>query len=236
LLWQRSFQKPDEALRDFKRASELNPSYPAPYMQMAEIYEAGGFDDEALENYDQAISADSMNHNAYSRRARLRWKVNDFEGAITDFFQCARMVDRDTARYDATWHSAISRDDVTRDPTHAVELARQLVKREPASTAYQTALGMALYRDQKWDAAIRTLDAAMKMEISPDTEGFRRHAAVFLAMAYCRIDNRDKALQWYRNAVERVSENVDDDLSRLFAEARKLLGITSESGSGGNSA
>jgi serine/threonine protein kinase/Flp pilus assembly protein TadD len=104
----------------------------------------------------------------------------------------------------------------------AVELAKRAVAIEPKGNHVNT-LGIAFYRAGDWNSAIETLKKAE--ELTP--EKHFGHNAIFIAMSYWRLGNKDEARRWYDRAVEWMDKNQpkDEDFRRFRAEAAELLGI-----------
>ncbi len=78
------------ALSSFKKAIEINSGYYEPHQKLAEIYDAQGELDKALEHFSKAISvydADSKRELAliYNSRGTVYGKMKNFDKAITDF-------------------------------------------------------------------------------------------------------------------------------------------------------
>ena len=81
-------------------------------------------------------------------------------------------------------------------------------------------LGLALYRIGKWKEAIETLEQANDL-IDDGDQRFQ----FFIALAHWQHGEKDNALNWYNRAVAWMEKHpdVDDELNRIHAEARRLL-------------
>lgn len=121
------------------------------------------------------------------------------------------------------WLLVIAPEAKYRDPERAMELAQEVVQHAPKAGHYWTTLGTAQYRANHWDEAIAALEKSEANE-----PGLRsRHNAVFFAMSYWQKGDKDKARQWYDQAIERMakSKQKDKGMEQLRAEATHLLGL-----------
>jgi len=86
-------------------------------------------------------------------------------------------------------------------------------------------LGLALYRNGKWKEAIETLEQADALI----DDGDQRYQ-FFIALAHWQHGDQDKALNWYNRAVNWMEKqpDVDEELKRIHAEARLMLGTDSK--------
>jgi serine/threonine protein kinase len=120
---------------------------------------------------------------------------------------------------DVAWFLATWPDPQFRDPTRAVELARQALKKAPTTGGYWNTLGVALYRTGAWDESIKALTRSMEL-----TRGDSPHDWLFLAMAHWQKGDRAQARAWYDKAVAWLDQNrPDGELTRFRAEAEALL-------------
>jgi uncharacterized protein HemY len=95
---------------------------------------------------------------------------------------------------------------------------------------YWNTLGVAHYRAGHWNEAIKALTKSMQLS-GGKLESFD---TFFLAMAHWRLDETEKAREWYDRAVQWMEKNKDqlegnkqwlEELRRFRAEAEELLGI-----------
>jgi uncharacterized protein HemY len=93
---------------------------------------------------------------------------------------------------------------------------------EPKQGAYWNTLGVAQYRMGEWDAAVTALEKSMELGSGHDSFNL-----FFLAMAHWHLGQKEKALDWYRQAVEwmNVHSPKDEELLRFRVEAEELLGV-----------
>jgi tetratricopeptide (TPR) repeat protein len=126
---------------------------------------------------------------------------------------------------DYAWMLAATADPRYRDPHRAIELANELIQNSPKVRDVWTTLGVAHYRAGAWNDAIAALE---KSEAA--TPGlFTAANGFFLAMAYCRLGEKEKGRQWYAKAlksVETASQPSRRELALFELEAAHLLGIS----------
>jgi tetratricopeptide (TPR) repeat protein len=84
--------KTDSALKYFAKAIKIRPHNPRPYQDRGLMYyEINQFED-AMNDFDKALSIDSTYISTYYYKARIKSIVNkDFDGAISDF---TKMIDK----------------------------------------------------------------------------------------------------------------------------------------------
>jgi uncharacterized protein HemY len=89
------------------------------------------------------------------------------------------------------------------------------------STAnYWRTLGAARYRAGNWKEAIAALERSMELRNGGDSSDW-----FFLAMAHWRLGEKEKARQWYDQAVQWMEKNQpkNEELGRFRKEAEGLL-------------
>jgi serine/threonine protein kinase len=120
------------------------------------------------------------------------------------------------------WILANCPDRTLRDPDHALDLAKQVVKQAPDKGDYWNTLGTAQYRAGDWKGAVGTLTRSMKLREGGDGADW-----FFLAMANWRLGQKEEARSWYDRAVQWVAKQhpEDEELRCFRAEAAELLGI-----------
>uniref|UniRef100_A0A7C2NZ04 Serine/threonine protein kinase n=1 Tax=Schlesneria paludicola TaxID=360056 RepID=A0A7C2NZ04_9PLAN len=108
-----------------------------------------------------------------------------------------------------------------RDPSRAVELARQANRDEPNRGHYLNTLGVAQYRTGDWSSAVQSLEASQQLLRS---EG-RALNLFFLAMAHWQLGEQDLADLQMREAAAWMDDHAPDDaqLQRFRNEAAELV-------------
>jgi serine/threonine protein kinase/tetratricopeptide (TPR) repeat protein len=126
------------------------------------------------------------------------------------------------SRNNLAWLLATHAQAALRNPTFAVELAKEAVALAPKEGNYRNTLGAAHYRAGNFKEAVAALEKSMELRKGGDSFDW-----FFLAMAHWQLGDRDKARSWYGKAVQWMEKNQpqNDELRRFRAEAEKLLGI-----------
>ena len=116
------------------------------------------------------------------------------------------------------WFLATSPEPRLRDGALAVQLAKKAVAARPKSGNYRNTLGAAHFCNGDDKAAVAELEASMRLRAGGDSFDW-----FFLAMAHCRLGDRDKAQTWFDRAVQWLDRRKPpDDELRRFARRRKL--------------
>jgi tRNA A-37 threonylcarbamoyl transferase component Bud32 len=121
------------------------------------------------------------------------------------------------------WLLASCPDPEMRKPAEAVKLAKQATMQpRPAGIRPWQVLGVALYRDGDWKAAIGALEKSQQLNQSGDSIDL-----FFLAMAHGQLGETEKACRYFGQAVQWMEKNKPsaEELRRFRAEAAKLLAI-----------
>ncbi len=139
----------------------------------------------------------------------------------------ARTLEVQRCMVDYAWMLAAAADPRYRNPRRAIELANELIQNSPKVRDVWTTLGVAHYRAGAWNDAIAAL--AKSEAAAPGL--FTAANGFFLAMAYCRLGEKDKGRQWYSKAlqsVESASQPTRRELELFRLEASHLLGISDQ--------
>jgi serine/threonine protein kinase/Flp pilus assembly protein TadD len=226
----------DEAIDAYHKAIELNPEYAGCHNWLGKALAKKGAWDEAIAAYRQAIRLDPK---AAEPHANLAWAYRNLlapEKAIAEY---QRAVSLDPEFWPA-WRElslvlANCADPQLRDPASALSAANKAVARAPREPLCWFVLGVARYRNGDVDGAITALQKSL--ENSSAGANQNPHIWVFLAMAHAKQGNKEQAQEWYDRTVrwmdgmgQRMSQNrlLQDDFSRLRAEAAELLGKPSQ--------
>jgi WD40 repeat protein len=161
--------------------------------------------DRAAADLAQATALGTANAGAWFDHARAYLALNDLPGYRR---ACARALDRFAGTGDSqlardlAWVSALA-PGTAPDPAVPVRLAEKQVRVQPESAGALTALGAALYRAGRQEAALRRLEAATRR--SP--HGGEPEAWLLLALARWCLERREEARQALaraQQAVERI--------------------------------
>ena len=108
-----------------------------------------------------------------------------------------------------------------REPALGVKLARGAVELEPGVATYWNTLGVAQYRAGDWNAAIAALQKSMELRKGGDSFDW-----FFLAMAYEKLGDTEKARQWYERATVWMEKNraTDEQLARFNSGSGRAAG------------
>jgi eukaryotic-like serine/threonine-protein kinase len=126
---------------------------------------------------------------------------------------------------DVAWLLATFPDEQVRDPDRAAKLAEQAVKRDHTDHPkmvglFWNTLGVARYRKGDLKGAVAALEKAA--QFNQDNE--QPVDGLFLAMAYWRLGEREKARNWYETAVRLLKKRPPTEEERRFrAEAAALV-------------
>jgi tetratricopeptide (TPR) repeat protein len=96
--------------------------------------------------------------------------------------------------------------DAVRDHGRVVGLTKQALTNDPKDYDLLKTLGAALYRAGRFEAAIETLDEAVKAQ----SEGGTAHDWLFLAMAHRRLGHNAEARNWLEKAVNWINQAAPD--------------------------
>src|SRR5262249_15747682 len=105
-----------------------------------------------------------------------------------------------------------------RDPPEAIRIAHGIIDRAPGSWVAWATLGAAQYRDHSPRDAVIALEHAAELN-----RGDLMHYGFFLAMAYHRLEEADRARECFDRADRRLQGIRDEEILRLRAEAARFL-------------
>ena len=126
---------------------------------------------------------------------------------------------------DYAWMLASTADSRYRDPHRAIKLANELIQNSPKVRDVWMTLGVAHYRAGAWKDAI----AALEKSEAAAPGLFTAANGFFLAMAYCRLGEKEKGREWYSKALQSevtASQPTRRELELFRFEASHLLGIS----------
>jgi tetratricopeptide (TPR) repeat protein len=128
----------------------------------------------------------------------------------------------DTVQIEYAWFLATRPDADHRDPGRAIKLVKPLVEPPFGNAPASLVLGVAHYRAGDWKAAVTTLSKSVQQH-----EGLQNGAGFFLAMAYWRLGEKNRAREQCEGAIYWTDQcrPKDPELLRFHAEAVRLLGL-----------
>jgi tetratricopeptide (TPR) repeat protein len=157
----------------------------------------------------------------YLRQTNLLWELGS-QTKATDLYHKALGVDPEDAEINMqlAWFLATNPEPLLRDASLARRLAGKAVDARPESADFHNALGVALYRNGNFKAAIAELEKAMNLGAGGNSFDW-----FFLAMAYGRLGDRVQARTLLGKAVKGMAKlrPGDDDLHRIRVEAEGML-------------
>jgi serine/threonine protein kinase len=158
---------------------------------------------------------------SYLKLVSLLWEL-DRQTEAAEPYRKALAVDPEDPEVNnaLAWFLATCGKPRLRDASLAVRLATKAVADRPKSAGYMKTLGVAHYRYGDDKAAIAELEKAMTLRDGGDSFDW-----FFLAMAYGRLGESDKARMWFKRAVQWMDNHKphDDELRRFRAEAEATM-------------
>ncbi len=169
-------KKWDEAQQQFQQAIELNPKWPIPHRNLAELYRARKDDTKAIETLVKGLEATGNNNLLATVLAGLYEQTGRYDEAIQLF---EKLLAKDPKSPLLANNLAMFLVDHKEDPA-SLDKASRLI--EPLKTSKEPAfldtVGWVLYKRGELDAAIKHLEQAVK--VAPDADVMHYH----LGMAY----------------------------------------------------
>ncbi|MBI1918116.1 MAG: tetratricopeptide repeat protein, partial [Planctomycetes bacterium] len=221
----RDQEKVDEAIASYKKAIELDPKNVSAYYNLGLALSAQKNHDEAIASFRKVIELAPKHVSAHAQLGHALWYKGQLKEAIPCWQKALAINPKYTwAHTTLAWHLATAADLKLRDPQAAVAHARKAVDLEPKTPNHWSNLGVALLRAGDYKAAVETLEKADGM-----WKGDHQHC-FFLAMAYWKIGDKDKARRAYEQGVQWMDKNQpnNEELRRFRAEAEKWLQIKKE--------
>ncbi|KAK5989123.1 Protein bimA [Cladobotryum mycophilum] len=128
---------PEQALRCFKRATQLDPKFAYGFTLQGHEYVTNEEYDKALTAYRQAISADKRHYNAYYGIGRVQQRLGAYDKALTHF-QAAHLINPNNAVLVCCIGTALEKQKQIIPALRAYSKAVELAPRA-ASTRYKKA-------------------------------------------------------------------------------------------------
>src|SRR5262249_17353958 len=176
--------KVPEAIHALNQAIKIDPNF-------ARAHYCLGVALRSQKKLDQGIAA-------YRRAATLEKKIAGASPDLTQYqFSLADLLN------DRAWQLATDGDPKSRDPDRAMELAREGGAVFPGlGWRSVKILGVAHYRTGDWKATIAALEESMELRKGGDSSDW-----FFLAMAYWKVGDKDKAREFFDRAVQWMDKN-----------------------------
>lgn len=197
MLWTPANHFPHEkAIREYRRALELNPNLDEARNQLALIYSHIGLFDAALEQSRRALLADPNNNLAQLRAGQTL----NFEGKYEEALRTLRRVPDDAnptlVGYQIAWALFnLGRAD------EAASLVERLLRQSPEDSGGLFTSMQAIIAAASGDQATATKRIKAAVE-SGEGFGHFHHTAYNIACAYALLNRRDEALKWLKVTAE----------------------------------
>jgi tetratricopeptide (TPR) repeat protein len=191
-----------EAVEDFNRAIELDPSFALAYVGLADSYqlqiEYSGLPLEetlakAQDATDKALALDDRLAEAYTSLGGIEHGRMDFEAAEAAFQRALELNPNYAQAYH--WYAILLRDGVGRRD-EALELIKKAAELDPRSPIFLQNLGMAFDSVGRFDESLAWLHKTI--EIDPDFFGGYEWTGHHYWSAKGQVD---EAARWFRKAV-----------------------------------
>jgi serine/threonine protein kinase/WD40 repeat protein/Tfp pilus assembly protein PilF len=214
----------DDVVRGFSQAIARKPQDAEGYHGRAHAQERLGQWEKAVDDHSEAIKRAPQRLDILVCRGKTYLRMNQKHKAREDF---RRAVEGNADRANRLARElATSTNVLYREPSLAVELAAQATRLAPGQATYWNTLGIAHYRAGDWQAAVKALEEAEKLEPGVCL-GFN---ALFLAMSYHRLQNTssawhhyEQAIRWCQENESKLSAQMQQDLKAFRTEAEALL-------------
>ncbi len=220
LLWTISNRFPHEkAIREYRRALELNPNLDEARNQLALVYNHIGAFDEALRELDRALAVNPHNSLAVFRVAETILFQGKYEQALSGLHKIPEDTNRALVGHQIVWALF----NLGRKEEAVVELERFLKDFPDDNRGLFTSLQAMLAA-----SAGQEQIAEEKIRIAVENgKGFGHfhHTAYFIACAYALMNKPEQAVTWLESAAENgfpcypLFEN-DDNLNKIRQDPR----------------
>ena len=165
----------DDAIREWKRAVELNPEEAKAYFNLALALERKGQLDEAIAQYQKAVSIDPENAAAYSNLAVALSRTGRLDEAIDWLTKCVANNPESARAHGNLGALLLERGRIN----EAIEHCQRSLDIDPEYADAHNSLGMILAAAEKLDEAISHLEKAVA--INPNAFEYRFNLGRFLA-------------------------------------------------------
>jgi serine/threonine protein kinase/WD40 repeat protein/Tfp pilus assembly protein PilF len=216
----------EEVVHGYSQALERNPENAEAYHGRAHAQARLRRWEKALDDHFQALKRSPTRRDFLVGRGTTYLGMGQNDKAAEDFRKAGGL--KPSEANNLAWDLVTSADLLHRDPSLAVELAKQAVQQAPREPLYWNTLGVAHYRLGQWEAAIQALLEAE--ELAPGK--YFSFNAFFLAMCHHQLgdpvkakDHYDRAVRWCQENQAKLSANWQQELKAFRAEAAASLGV-----------
>jgi WD40 repeat protein/tetratricopeptide (TPR) repeat protein len=179
----------------------------------------------AVLDFDNAVTLDPNSAPLRLDRARSYGALGRHAEAAADRKKAVELAPDDPSVLSEVAWALVAGPEAQRDPPRAVELARRLVEKTPKDANAHNTLGVALYRNGRYQDAVAELDRSLEL----GKRALGAHNLFFLAMCHHRLGNAARAKECLESANRWVEERKQltkeerDELRRFRTEAEREL-------------
>lgn len=210
-------------IRAYSQVIQQYPLEAEAYHQRAHAYERLDQWEKAIDDHSQAIPRAPQRLDLLVCRGKAYLRTGQKDKAAADYRKAGQQPELANR---AARELAMSPNVMLREPSLAVELAKQVVRQAPGEALYWNTLGVAHHRLGEWDAAVQALEESEKR-----TPGkYLGFNALVLAMCFWQLDNPardrdyfDRAVHWCQDNERKLSPQQQQELQAFRAEAEALL-------------
>jgi tetratricopeptide (TPR) repeat protein len=222
----------DKAIADLSRALQLDEKLALAWHVRGLAYTLQGQMEKAVADLSRflelAPKQSPLLVQTYRLRAHANHQLGHFDQVLKDYRAILKLDPDNAAIHNQlAWLLATCQESKLRDPSQAVERARDAVRRAPQEGNYWQTLGVAHYRAGDPKAAAAALEKSVELRKGGDAaDGF------FLAMTRQKLGDPvearkqyDQAVQWMQknNALLSRDKMMAETLRRFQAEAEEVL-------------
>jgi serine/threonine protein kinase/WD40 repeat protein/tetratricopeptide (TPR) repeat protein len=218
----------DDAAADATRYLTKYPFDNPTRLLRAEANASRGHDAEAVADLTAVIEAYPQSPRLYERRAASYEALGKTDQAAADRARAEQLGANDPITLnDQAWH-LVTGPVGRRDPARALVLAQRAVEREPDNSLIVNTLGVVLYRNGQYAAAVGTLEKSLALG-----EGrWDGYDLFFLAMCHGKLGDPARARECFDRGVKWCAARKDlepgqvEELTAFRAEAERVLAET----------
>lgn len=191
-------QKPEQAVSEFSNALTLKKDWVKPYQNLAAVYFIQKKTDQVVATYERGLKATNNDASLVISLATFYEKTGKFDHAIATYEKHLTSVPNSAPLANNLAMLLVNHKSDKKSLDQALQLIEPLARlQEPA---FQDTVGWVLYKNEKYERAVLTLEQAVKAE--PEATIFNFH----LGMAYLAQGNKEKAKPLLQKAVDEKAD------------------------------
>ena len=179
----------DKALDDFNKAVELAPDSANVYVERGGFYSLLSKNDLAIADYTKAIEIEPKNINAFDGRGFAYKRTRDYEKAIADFSNAIELEPENRLHYinrGEMYEKTGKLDEALDDYSVSIVYDTSFGLKKSHGIYYHR--GLINIRLEKYNAALKDFNWAIKINPVKNISYFKRRAEVF-----CKLGEKEKA-------------------------------------------